>query len=264
MEKRVTQGFFYFWIGYFLYLGRVADNSSHMHHAVQVIFNRKGRFQLGMGDQVIECAGVLINSDIPHQLLSSDATQVHLLIDRETTIARAIKQAHLGDDKFKILDGPLLERLIACTDLPGDSPGSCKTAHAVFGKITAVLAGCPENTTMEIDPRIQKTLRLLKSEYISQTLVTADLARVVCLSEGRLMHLFTEQIGIPVRRYVLWMRAMSAFRFALAGESLTEAAHRAGFADSAHLSRTFRSMYGITLSSILKNSRFVQVSSCIA
>jgi AraC-like DNA-binding protein len=34
------------------------------------------------------------------------------------------------------------------------------------------------------------------------------------------------------------------------GAALTEAAHGAGFADSAHLSRTFRRMFGISAASL--------------
>lgn len=36
------------------------------------------------------------------------------------------------------------------------------------------------------------------------------------------------------------------------GAGLTEAAHRAGFADSAHLSRTFRAMFGVAPSLLFK------------
>ena len=39
------------------------------------------------------------------------------------------------------------------------------------------------------------------------------------------------------------------------GSSLTEAAHAAGFADSAHLSRTFRSMFGITPSFLFRRGQ---------
>jgi AraC-like DNA-binding protein len=43
--------------------------------------------------------------------------------------------------------------------------------------------------------------------------------------------------------------------------SLTEAADAAGFADSAHFSRTFRAMFGLTPSQILKRSKSVQIIS---
>jgi AraC-like DNA-binding protein len=42
-----------------------------------------------------------------------------------------------------------------------------------------------------------------------------------------------------------------------AGASLTEAAHEAGFADSAHFSRTFRRTFGLPAASLRVNGRFV-------
>ena len=39
------------------------------------------------------------------------------------------------------------------------------------------------------------------------------------------------------------------------GSSLTEAAHEAGFADSAHLSRTFRATFGIAPSFLFERGR---------
>jgi AraC-like DNA-binding protein len=71
------------------------------------------------------------------------------------------------------------------------------------------------------------------------------LAERVHLSSSRFAHLFKEQVGVPVRRYVLWQKMRRALDLAMAGDSLTTAALSAGFADSAHLSRTVRAIMGV-------------------
>jgi AraC-like DNA-binding protein len=83
----------------------------------------------------------------------------------------------------------------------------------------------------------------------------AALARAVHLSPSRMAHRFREATGVPVRRYVLWCRLRAAADAAMRGASLTDAAHFAGFADSAHLSRTFRAMLGIAPSLLFKPGR---------
>jgi AraC-like DNA-binding protein len=72
-----------------------------------------------------------------------------------------------------------------------------------------------------------------------------EVAAAVGVSVSRLTHLFTEQVGIPLRRYVLWLRLRMAITEVLGGADLTDAAHSAGFADSAHLTRTCRDMFGL-------------------
>ncbi len=262
MKKDLPKYCGYLWIGHLFYLGRISENTEHAHHALQVIVNREGRFRLRIDGSSIECGGVVIRSDCPHQLLSSSDSQVHLLIDREAEVAEAIAKRHLGQGNVKILDGALLKRVRGCIDAPGNHLGSCAQARDVSRKLVSELDGYPEQTEQTVDPRIRAALDMLREKYLSPTPAIAELARHACLSESRLMHLFAEQIGIPLRRYVLSQRVMTAIQFAVQGESLTEAAHNAGFSDSAHLSRTFRRMYGITLSGVLKNSRFVQVIFC--
>jgi transcriptional regulator GlxA family with amidase domain len=72
-----------------------------------------------------------------------------------------------------------------------------------------------------------------------------SLASSVGISSGRLMHVFTTSIGIPLRPYLAWLRIQRAAGAIAAGAPLTEAAVAAGFADAAHLSRTFRRMFGV-------------------
>ena len=67
----------------------------------------------------------------------------------------------------------------------------------------------------------------------------------VHLSASRFAHLFKKVVGVPVRRYVLWLKMRRALDLAIGGDSLTTAALSAGFSDSAHLSRSVRAMMGI-------------------
>ena len=52
----------------------------------------------------------------------------------------------------------------------------------------------------------------------------------------------------------------AVMRTVAAGGSLTEAAHAAGFASSAHLSSTFRRMFGLTATDLLALGVAIDVS----
>jgi AraC-like DNA-binding protein len=49
---------------------------------------------------------------------------------------------------------------------------------------------------------------------------------------------------VGLRPYVLWRRFLRVWELLMGGASLTSAAHAAGFADAAHLTRTSRTMFG--------------------
>jgi len=125
------------------------------------------------------------------------------------------------------------------------------------------LLGSEEVGSPAIDSRIKKALNIMKELHIKKV-STKELARSVCLSESRFIHLFSEQIGIPVRRYLLWLRIVKGISNIFNDASLTDAAHNLGFADSAHFSRTCREIFGIKPSKIFKNSQFIQVISCLS
>ena len=60
------------------------------------------------------------------------------------------------------------------------------------------------------------------------------------------------------RQYLLWTRLYSALGELARGASLTEAALEAGFADAAHLTRTFRRMVGVVPSVIAGSVSFME------
>jgi AraC-like DNA-binding protein len=88
--------------------------------------------------------------------------------------------------------------------------------------------------------------RLQEPRAALDGLTLKTLAGIAGLSPSRFMHAFTESVGVPVRPYILWLRLQRAACDLMQGASVTSAAHRAGFSDSAHLTRKFRRMLGAT------------------
>ncbi|MFC4346556.1 helix-turn-helix transcriptional regulator [Kordiimonas lipolytica] len=84
--------------------------------------------------------------------------------------------------------------------------------------------------------------------------VTQDMVACAAgMSKSSFTKLFRAIIGMPLRRYVLWRRLNVAVAEIGAGADATQAAHKAGFADSAHFSRTMRETFGVSpTDSVLK------------
>lgn len=87
-----------------------------------------------------------------------------------------------------------------------------------------------------------------------------DAAALACLSPSRFRARFDAELGLPFRRYRLWRRMAVVMRTIAHGGSLTEAAYAAGFASSAHLSSTFKRMFGLTASDLLALGVTIDVS----
>jgi AraC-like DNA-binding protein len=117
-------------------------------------------------------------------------------------------------------------------------------ASALIDETLEILRPAPmPNPTL--DPRVARARRLLRPRGRSRVSVGA-VAAALSLSPGRLTHLFSAELGMPPRRYLLWLRLLDAVDELGRGASIAEAACLAGFSDAFHLTRTFRRMLGFT------------------
>jgi AraC-like DNA-binding protein len=140
--------------------------------------------------------------------------------------------------------------------------GADDAALAEAGKaIVAALAGQPRSSAP--DPRVRAMIDYAAAN-IENAISLPLAAGAAGLSPSRARHVFVEQTGLPFKTYVLWLRIQRAVEIFAAGASLTEAAHEAGFSDSAHLSRTFRRTFGLPAAALRINSRFIQAEGAAA
>jgi len=97
-----------------------------------------------------------------------------------------------------------------------------------------------------MDWRVEHVIRTLRHGPLDRGATSlARLSQLAGLSPSRFAHVFVDSIGVPVRPYMRWLRLHRAARELMSGHSVTHAAHIGGFADAAHLTRTFRRTIGI-------------------
>jgi AraC-like DNA-binding protein len=111
--------------------------------------------------------------------------------------------------------------------------------------------------TESIEPRLARVADLLH-ESCDDPRPVSEFARAAGLSPSRFQHLFTQQFGVPFRRYRAWSRLRMAWLQIAKGATITEAAHMAGFFDSAHFAHEYRRTFGRAASNGLR--RMVRTS----
>lgn len=87
---------------------------------------------------------------------------------------------------------------------------------------------------------------------LDQNLSLREVAAAAGLSPGRLVHRFSAELGLPMRRFRAWHRLVRALQLAAAGSPLTAAALDSGFASPAHLSAAFQATFGVSPSAVLR------------
>lgn len=232
------------------FLGRGLCNEPHKHFSASVTIALEGEIRVRRGEDEpwICAAGFAAAPNASQQLDGQDALLVNLQVDPETTaFARLAGKLWVNSDVV-VLQASEIADLRAALHVAARAP----SPGMALWKATVDALGEVDSGPRTYDPRIAEVLSLLKAS-MPEAPSAQHLGEQVGLSEGRLIHLFSEQVGVPLRRYVLWLRIRHVVFCLATHKNLTDAAHEAGFADSAHLTRVFRSMFGHAPSHLLRS-----------
>jgi methylphosphotriester-DNA--protein-cysteine methyltransferase len=71
--------------------------------------------------------------------------------------------------------------------------------------------------------------------------------------------LFSEEVGIPLKKYLSLHQLERAFEKILKGKSITDAAMEADFDSPSHFAFTVKKMMGLPARNTVKNSEFLKV-----
>lgn len=236
------------WNGGSLWIGHDAGPvQPHDHHAIQISLALTGcvRFREPEG-RWTEYSAALVRPHQRHEFDGNGQSVAQIFVEPETLQGRSLL-AHWGAEP--------VARLEDTHDIAASlrKAYARKAADSVLQDLAmsgvARLSG--GDVSLTVDPRITRTIDWMRSR-LKVPVSLDEAARVAHLSPSRFRHLFVSQTGISFRAYLLWARVSSAVGAAMGGMSWTDAAQAWGFADSAHLSRTCRRMFGIAPSMLVR------------
>ncbi len=233
------------------FAGPLDYNASHQHGAPVYLAGLYGSFGLRMeGGAWLSCRTAVIPAGVRHELhlggnpLAVFYVEPHLAgTDALTPLVRNSRE----------VDGTLVGNTGEVSLLRTLYEDRAGTRWAGLA-LSDLLGFAKRRATRQIDPRVSRVVENLYARHQDLTLV-APLAGSAGLSASRFQHLFTQEVGVPFRRYRAWQRMRAAIREIVSGSNFTTAAHAAGFSDQAHFAHDFRRTFGAPASRSLSRVR---------
>lgn len=250
-RANASSGRIYFWQGGSLWIGQGRGRTQwHAHHAHQLTPAPEGlfRFRTAEAGAWEPFEGALVPSHRPHQFEVDAIEMAHLFVEPESRAGRALAARFGGTavSRLPAADSREVARVLFRTFRA--TPERAPMVEAAMAAVAA-LCGATTEPDRALDPRLARALDYIRA-HVRRPVALREVAAEVALSESRLRHLFVAETGSSFRAYLLWLRINLAIEAVMAGASWTAAAHEAGFADSAHLTRTHKKVFGIEPSAI--------------
>lgn len=180
---------------------------------VHSILVGRGRFEID--GRVVQSRALAVPANTPHL--------IHQLSDAYACAAYLDARRYSFDDVRRLAEA-----------WSGFVPGRDDLREA-FGDVLRL-------PPRRVDRRLLQALDAIQHERLS----VVEVAARVGLSASRFTHMMTDELGAPPSKWAAWFKLTGAVAHAVfAGANLTRAAHHAGFADSAHFTRTSKQLAGV-------------------
>jgi len=211
-----------------------------------MVFGIKDVLTCVVGDDIFKCRGAFIASDVEHTIYAETGDMLLFLIDTTSEMARTVRESILFENDLSLIDEATVNTM---ADIWGKCADDLKEADRRLLEACGIEKGVKPTT----DERIQKVLCYLESSDTIPADIMERLCREACLSESRLSHLFKEQMGIALGRYLVLEKMKKGYLHYCITGNITDAALNAGFDSPSHFAATCKRMFGISFSEFIKS-----------
>lgn len=234
------------------FIGNQVNSTEHAHCVLQAFLSLDDPLQVTVGNKQISGKCVIVNKNARHIFSCDKKIRLSILIEPSSSFAKEL---------IKKFDGDYLIYNDGLEGIQQKSSALVNTSDKQlyidfiqdFKKYLAI-----ESNAKVLDERIVELLGILQNcDCFDHTI--ESFASSVSLSSSRLSHLFREQIGVPLKSYILFHQLEKAFTALLSGTSITDAAMLAGFDSPSHFASTVKKWMGMSVSTSIKDSEFLKV-----
>ena len=232
----------------------VMDASSHSHAMMQFFVCTEGRLNIKVGRDKPDTKCILVNKNVKHSFKADNRVCFTIIIEPVSDLGLALDALLAGRDSYNVDDSKadnIIEKVIRLKDQPDKE---------TYSDLMVAVYDCFDITPMnkQLDERIVAFLEMLKHCSCDDHSIE-EYADKLCLSESRLSHLFSEQVGVSIKKYLILHQLERAFEEILQGESITKAAMDAGFDSPSHFAAVVKSLMGLPARRGVKDSVFLKV-----
>jgi AraC-like DNA-binding protein len=222
----------------FLYTSTGTDSQSARHSASLLLALTDADFEIDAGGQTQRVRAVAVRPFAAKRLHACGVPFACIDASTEHPLYRAF--AFLPEPGYKVLPPEAFEPAMPALDAFRRGEMTSRTTRLLYRRIFE-LARDLLPPPPKLDARVERVIALLDADH---TLGVAELANAVCVSRDRLSHLFTQEMGLPLRKYCQSLKIRAAARLLGSGMNFTQIAAAAGFTDSAHFSKIWAHAYG--------------------
>ncbi|MCU0425790.1 MAG: AraC family transcriptional regulator [Candidatus Kapabacteria bacterium] len=219
------------------------QSTFHLHPATEIIIAREGTFSITTTHKTSQSLRfAVIDAGVRHRLEAEKAQLTILMVEHQSLVVAECMRCC----------GLLLHNSLGCYTSEKDS----EQWNTLMSKLKQSIRR--EAISRHYDERVRRVVEHIGSNHVEYHTMIPTLQELVHLSESRLSHLFKENVGVSLKKYLLWSKLKSVINLHLyQQEDVFSALIQSGFYDHAHFCRAFKMMLGVP-PTFAYNSRSVQ------
>lgn len=230
------------------------DASIHRHAMMQFFVCTEGKLNIKVSKEQPDAKCILVNKNVKHSFNTGKRLCLTTIIEPVSAIGLALDVV-LDNKDYYVVDESMADALIRQVICLKERP--CKDQYSdLMDGINGCFGLLP--SPKQLDERIVSFLEMLEHCDCNDHSIE-EYAGKLNLSASRLSHLFSEQVGIPIKKYLTLHQLEKAFEKILQGESITKASMGAGFDSPSHFAAVVKSLMGLPARRGVKDSVFLKV-----